>query len=92
MSSISDACLQEVVGIAKNNENTNYRDFRSAISFPETNANQHNSGMKRTAHPEPTKVFLNLSPEMAHSSPPACPFCSSRTYRLLVKMQSAKCI
>jgi len=31
MSSISCVCLQEVVGVAKNNENTNYNDVRFQI-------------------------------------------------------------
>ena len=50
--SFSNVSSLEVEGMAKNNENTNYnmtRDFRSAISFPETNAKQHSSGMKTTS-------------------------------------------
>jgi len=31
MSSISDVCLQEVVGVANNNVNTNYNDVRFPI-------------------------------------------------------------
>ena len=32
-SSISDVCLQDVVGVAKNNENTNYNDMRFLFHF-----------------------------------------------------------
>ena len=50
-SSISDVCLQEVVGMAKNN--TNYNDVRflicNLISLNKINAKLHNSEMKTTA-------------------------------------------
>jgi len=36
------------VGVSNNNE-INYVRYQPAISFPETNAKQHNSGMKATA-------------------------------------------
>jgi len=50
ISSISDVCLQEVVGVAKNNVNTNYNDVRSLIcNFISLKAKLHNSEMKTTA-------------------------------------------
>ena len=51
VASVSDVCLQEVVGVANNNVNTNYNDVRFlTCNFISLNKIKlHNSEMKTTA-------------------------------------------